>query len=124
MQRREDFYFSCVTRAKKFLQFFHEGIELIVMHPMSGVRESDDSCVAKMTRPSVFLRIGSPALLAIAEQRRTADGMPQFLQFRLCNIHRREHVYIVVEFPAPSKILIAAGSVQREMLRLVCGGVL
>src|ERR1700674_2365419 len=124
MQRREDFQFSCVTCAEKFLQFFHEGIELIVMHPMSGVGESDDPCVAKMTRPSVFLRIGSPALLTIAKQRWTADGMPQFLQFRLCNIHGREHVYIIVEFPAPSTVLIAAGSVQCEMLRLVCGEVL
>src|SRR6202051_208700 len=122
MQRREDFYCSCVSFVEKFLQFFHEGIELIVMHPMSGVGESDDPCVAKMTRPSVFLRIGSPALLTIAKQRRTADGMPQFLQFRLCNIHGREHVYIIVEFPAPSTVLIAARSGQRGRLRLGWGG--
>src|SRR5450631_84501 len=94
------------------------------MHPMSSLGESDHSRVAKVPCASILVGIGCPALIAIAEQCRTAYGMPQLLQFLLRNIHWREHAHIVVEFPAPRAVLVAAGGVSREVLRLVRAEVL
>src|ERR1700722_9813870 len=53
--------------AQKALKDVHEFLQLIVMHPMAGVRKSDDARMPEVARPSVFVRIRRPAFIAVAQ---------------------------------------------------------
>jgi hypothetical protein len=62
-----------ISFTQKFCQFFHEGIELIVMYPMSSVGESDDPSMAKVQRASILLGIGCAMLALITPQYTNLD---------------------------------------------------
>src|SRR5580698_4822493 len=103
---------------QKALENAHERIQLIVMHPVSGIGKRDDARVPEMTYPPIFLGIRRPTFIAVAKQRGTADRAPQLVQLLQCDVDRRKYMHIVVELPTPRAVLVAAGGMLCEVLCL------
>ena len=53
-----------------------KGVESVMVDPMAGVFERNDSRVAEMAGPPVLRRVGGLALLAVDEEGRTIDALP------------------------------------------------
>src|SRR5579872_748133 len=61
-------------RSQKVAQQLEKAVEPVVMHPMTGALERHHLGALEMLDAAVLLRIGSPAFLAVDEQRRTGDA--------------------------------------------------
>src|SRR4029077_8635931 len=104
---------------KKASDFVDEGVELVVMHPMPGLLESDDAGGAEMLGAAVLERVRSPALLAIDEQRRAGDPAPELDDLRIRHVIGRPGPDVVVELPAIGAVLVLIHAMLGQVPRLL-----
>jgi hypothetical protein len=89
-----------------------------------GALELDDAGGLEMLHPAIAARVGSPALLSVDQQRRTADPRPQPFDVRLCDIVWRPRADVVIELPAIGAVLVLVDAVHGQVPRLLGGEML
>src|SRR5262245_64282463 len=92
-----------------------KAVQAIVVHPVTGAVDPDDSSVAEVLGASILGGVAEPALLAVQDQGGTGNARPQPLDVLAAHVVRRPHAQVVVELPAVGPVLVLVDSVSRQV---------